>query len=78
MLGFHYNANLLGIAYIESYLNKCDHDAWLYNAEYVSDKNYRNLKKLFQNYYKYKKNLFGWRPKHNLKKGLREYIKMFT
>ena len=30
-----------------------------------------------QDYYKYKKNLFGWRPKYNLKKGLSEYIKMF-
>ena len=77
LLGSHYNANSLGIAYIASYLNKRGHDAWLYNADYVSDKNYGNLKKLFQNYYKYKKNLFGRRLKYNLKKGLREYIKMF-
>ena len=45
LLGSHYNANSLGIAYIASYLNKNGHDAWLYNADYVSDKNYVNLKK---------------------------------
>ena len=54
LLGSHYNANSLGIAYIASYLNKRGHDAWLYNADYVSDKNYGNLKKLFQNFTSYK------------------------
>ena len=54
LLGSHYNANSLGIAYIASYLNKRGHDAWLYNADYVSDKNYGNLKKLFQNFTNYK------------------------
>ena len=54
LLGSHYNANSLGIAYIASYLNKRGHDAWLYNADYVSDKNYSNLKKLFQNFTNYK------------------------
>ena len=54
LLGSHYNANSLGIAYIASYLNKHGHDAWLYNADYVSDKNYGNLKKLFQNFTNYK------------------------
>ena len=53
LLGSHYNANSLGIAYIASYLNKRGHDAWLYNADYVSDKNYGNLKKLFQNFTNY-------------------------
>ena len=53
LLGSHYNANSLGIAYIASYLNKRGHDAWLYNADYVSDKNYGNLKKLFQNFNNY-------------------------
>ena len=53
LLGSHYNANSLGIAYIASYLNKRGHDAWLYNADYVSDKNYGNLKKLFQNFNSY-------------------------
>ena len=53
LLGSHYNANSLGIAYIASYLNKKGHNAWLYNADYVSDKNYGNLKKLFQNFSNY-------------------------
>ena len=54
LLGSHYNANSLGIAYIASYLNKRGHDAWLYNADYVSDKNYINLKKIFNNFKNYK------------------------
>ena len=54
LLGSHYNANSLGIAYIASYLNKKGHDAWLYNADFVSDKNYKNLQKLFQNFSSYK------------------------
>jgi len=54
LLGSHYNANSLGIAYIASYLNKNGHDAWLYNADYVSDKNYVNLKKIFNNFSSYK------------------------
>ena len=54
LLGSHYNANSLGIAYIASYLNKRGHDAWLYNADFVSDENYGNLKKLFQNFKNYK------------------------
>ena len=37
LLGSKYNANSLGIAYIASYLNKRGHDAWLYNADYLSD-----------------------------------------
>ena len=54
LLGSHYNANSLGIAYIASYLNKRGHDAWLYNADYLSDKNYSNLKKMFNNFSNYK------------------------
>jgi len=54
LLGSHYNANSLGIAYIASYLNKHGHDVWLYNADHVSDKNYGNLKKIFQNFTNYK------------------------
>ena len=54
LLGSHYNANSLGIAYIASYLNKRGHDAWLYNADYVNNKNYGNLKKIFQNFTNYK------------------------
>ena len=54
LLGSHYNANSLGIAYIASYLNKRGHDAWLYNADYLSDNNYIKVKKLFQNFNNYK------------------------
>jgi len=54
LLGSHYNANSLGIAYIASYLNKRGHDAWLYNADFLSDENYGNLKKLFKNFKNYK------------------------
>ena len=43
LLGSHYNANSLGIAYIASYLNNRGHDVWLYNADYLSNKNYSNL-----------------------------------
>ena len=44
LLGSHYNANSLGIAYIASYLSKRGHEAWLYNADYVSDYSYIKLK----------------------------------
>ena len=54
LLGSHYNANSLGIAYIASYLNKRGHDAQLYNADYLSDNNYLKVKKLFQNFDSYK------------------------
>ena len=54
LLGSHYNANSLGIAYIASYLNKRGHDARLYNADYLSDNNYLKVKKLFQNFDSYK------------------------
>ena len=46
LLGSKYNANSLGIAYIASYLNKRGHDAWLYNADYVSDTGYIKVKKI--------------------------------
>tara|TARA_B100000686_G_scaffold355395_1_gene474761 strand:+ start:818 stop:2257 length:1440 start_codon:yes stop_codon:yes gene_type:complete len=35
LLGSHYNANSLGIAYISSFLNKNGHDCWLYNADFL-------------------------------------------
>ena len=54
LLGSHYNANSLGIAYIASYLNKQGHDAWLYNADFQSDSNYLKVKKIFQNFDSYK------------------------
>ena len=54
LLGSKYNANSLGIAYIASYLNKRGHDAWLYNADYVSDYGYIKVKKIFSNFNSYK------------------------
>ena len=54
LLGSHYNANSLGIAYIASYLNKRGHDTWLYNADYLSDYKYIKLKKIFSNFGNYK------------------------
>ena len=36
LLGSHYNANSLGIAYIASYLNQHGHDCNLYNSDYQS------------------------------------------
>ena len=54
LLGSHYNANSLGIAYIASYLNKRGHNTWLYNADYVSDYSYIKLKKIFSNFNSYK------------------------
>ena len=54
LLGSHYNANSLGIAYIASYLNKRGHDTWLYNADYLSDYKYIKLKKIFSNFSNYK------------------------
>ena len=54
LLGSHYNANSLGIAYIASYLNKHGHDAWLYNADFLSEKEYTNLKNIFEGFVDYK------------------------
>tara|TARA_B100000315_G_scaffold233276_1_gene246287 strand:- start:408 stop:1847 length:1440 start_codon:yes stop_codon:yes gene_type:complete len=55
LLGSHYNANSLGIAYIASYLNKHGHDAWVYNADYLSENEYGNLKNLFDGFVDYQK-----------------------
>ena len=54
LLGPHYNANSLGIAYIASYLNKRGHNAWLYNADYKSEYTYIKLQKIFNNFASYK------------------------
>ena len=43
LLGSHYNANSLGIAYIASFLNEHGHDAWLYNADYQNENSYIKL-----------------------------------
>ena len=55
LLGSHYNANSLGIAYIASYLNKHGHDAWLYNADFLNESEFSNLKDLYDGFVDYKK-----------------------
>ena len=54
LLGSHYNANSLGIAYIASYLNQHGHDAWLYNADFLSEKEYIDQKNIFEGFVNYK------------------------
>ena len=75
LLGSHYNANSLGIAYIASYLNKRGHDAWLYNADYLSDKNYSNLKKMFNNFSNYKS--YFKQPDHEIWHEVKDKILSF-
>ena len=53
LLGSHYNANSLGIAYIASYLNKNGHDAWLYNADFINEIDYANQRELFDRFIDY-------------------------
>jgi radical SAM superfamily enzyme YgiQ (UPF0313 family) len=55
LLGSHYNANSLGIAYIASYLNKHGHDAWLYNADFLNETEFSNLTDLYGGFVDYKK-----------------------
>ena len=50
LLGSHYNANSLGIAYIAAFLNQAGQDAWVYNADYLSDKKYSNSIILSRNF----------------------------
>ena len=54
LLGSHYNANSLGIAYITSVLNENGHDAWTYNADYLSSNQYKDLSSLFKGFDDYK------------------------
>lgn len=54
LLGSHYNANSLGIAYIAAVLNENGHDAFLYNADFVDDSTYANLTSLYKNFTNYK------------------------
>ncbi len=75
LLGSHYNANSLGIAYIASYLNKRGHDAWLYNADYLSDKNYSNLKKMFNSFSNYKS--YFKQPDHEIWHEVKDKILSF-
>jgi hypothetical protein len=55
LLGSRYNANSLGIAYIAAVLNKNGHDAWLYKADYKSEREFINLKGLFNQHDSYLK-----------------------
>ena len=53
LLGSHYNANSLGIAGIAAYLNQHGHDAWLYNADFLNETDYSNLRELFDGFKDY-------------------------
>jgi anaerobic magnesium-protoporphyrin IX monomethyl ester cyclase len=53
LLGSHYNANSLGIAYVAAALNQNGHDAWLYNADFVNRAVYAKLGGLFQGFSDY-------------------------
>jgi len=53
LLGSHYNANSLGIAYIASYLNAHGHDAWLYNADFLNEIDYANMREIFSGFTDY-------------------------
>ena len=50
LLGSHYNANSLGIAYIAALLHHHGHDAWLYNADYLNEESYNKLNDLFDGF----------------------------
>jgi len=53
LLGSHYNANSLGIAGIAAYLNQHGHDAYLYNADFLNEIDYANLRDLFDGFKDY-------------------------
>jgi anaerobic magnesium-protoporphyrin IX monomethyl ester cyclase len=55
LLQSRYNANSLGIAYVASVLNQNGHDAWLYNADFVDEREFINLKAIFTKFDDYKK-----------------------
>ena len=55
LLGSHYNANSLGIAYVASYLNHHGHDAWLYNADFLNKQEYASLRELFSGFIDYQR-----------------------
>ena len=53
LLGSHYNANSLGIAGIAAYLNQHGHDAWVYNADFLNEIDYANMRELFDGFTDY-------------------------
>jgi anaerobic magnesium-protoporphyrin IX monomethyl ester cyclase len=55
LLGSRYNCNSLGIAYIASVLNQSGHNCYLYNADYVNERSFINLKQIFEQFHDYKK-----------------------
>lgn len=55
LLGSHYNANSLGLAYICAVLRTRGHEAMIYNADFVDRAEYQNLKGLFQGFPDYKR-----------------------
>lgn len=50
VLGSHYNAFSLGIAYIAAYLNRNGHDAWLYNADGEKTDYYKKAAKIHEEF----------------------------
>ena len=54
MLGSHYNANSFRYCIYRFLSCKRGHEAWLYNADYVSDYKYIKFKKIFSNFSSYK------------------------
>ncbi len=50
VLGSHYNAFSLGMAYVASNLNRNGHDAWLYNADGEKTDYYKKAHKIFEDF----------------------------
>jgi len=53
LLGSHYNANSLGIAYIASALNNNGHNAYIYNADFIDADSYNDLRGLMDAFHDY-------------------------
>lgn len=53
ILGSHYNGMSLGISYIASYLNANGHDAWVYNADYINQDQYKTLYQCYKDFPSY-------------------------
>jgi anaerobic magnesium-protoporphyrin IX monomethyl ester cyclase len=48
LMGSHYNGLPLGVAYVTAVLNHAGHDAWLYNADFAAQGNYRTVHDLYE------------------------------
>ena len=75
LLGSHYNASSLGIAYVASALNHDGHDAWLYNADYLNTQLYGDTKQIFSGFHDYKE--YFKNPDHPLWEEVTEKILEF-